>query len=125
MQAHDDAPLCQEAEHAGLYDQAAPAGDHAPRERVALLHKPSFVGAECRLAVLGEDLGDGFPRPALDLVVAVDALEAYPLGNGAPNGRLAGSHETDEVQVDIRRIQVGVVLRGAGASPYFPAAGAA
>ena len=69
--------------------------------RVPPLDELALELPETGLPLLGEDLRNRLADPPLDLVVAVDALEAQPVGDRAPNGGLAGSHEADKVQVNV------------------------
>ena len=88
-----------------LDDQAAAAGDDKPLGGVPLLYILALQLPERGLPVLGEYPRDCLSGPPLDLVVAVRALEADPVGDAPAHGRLAGSHEADEVEVYFRRIQ--------------------
>src|SRR5580658_7172786 len=82
----DDDPLARQGlQHPRLDDQAAAAGhDHLLRG-MPILDEPALLLPERGLAVLGKDPGDRLARLPLDLMVAVHALEAYPVGDGAPD----------------------------------------
>ena len=60
--------------------------------------KPRNAG----LAIVGEDLPHRAAGALLDDRVAVDQPPAEPLGDDAPHGGLAGSHQPDEDDVLIR-----------------------
>ena len=52
----------------------------------------------------GEAFRDGLAHLALDVVVAVDALEAESLRDRPAHGRFARAHEADQVEIDVRGI---------------------
>ena len=74
------------------YDLAAAAARLGEVSRLEL--------AESRFATLVEDLVDRAFRP-LDLGVDVHELTSQPARNLRSGGRLAGSHEADEHEVEI------------------------
>src|SRR5690606_4914367 len=80
----------------GIEDRPAPQGHDAvlalERGRDGL----AFEGAERRLAVLDEDVGDPLACHALDLGVRVDAAQARQLGQRLAHGRLARAWRAHE-----------------------------
>ena len=56
-------------------------------------------GAEVRLATAREDVGDGPPLACFDQLVDVLGAPAEPRGERARDGRLAGRHESDEINL--------------------------
>jgi hypothetical protein len=69
--------------------------------------------AEGFLAILGEDVRDGFTGLCLDPFVGVDELEVQKLSGEASDGGFADAHESDEGKVvDKARILI-LILHGA------------
>jgi len=76
---------------------SAPAGrDDDWLARGGPLEGAEFALAEGRLALRGEQLGDGAPGLALNLVVGVDELPAEAAGEDTAGGGLAAAGEADE-----------------------------
>src|SRR5690606_27363957 len=63
------------------------------------LHDP-----ERRLALLRKDLRDRATGLEFNLMVAVHQLKAQPPGHQPADRALAGAHEADQVEVDVRSV---------------------
>ena len=59
----------------------------------------AFERPKVRLAVPREDVGDGHVLALLDQLVDVDGRPVEPPGERPREGRLAGGHETDQVNL--------------------------
>jgi hypothetical protein len=70
------------------------------QDQVGAVQQPGdyvvLEGAEGGLAVVGEDLPDGAPRPLLEDQVAVGELQTELFREQRPDGGLPGSHEADQ-----------------------------
>src|SRR5713101_4837896 len=64
-------------------------------------HRLILESPEVRLALRGEDLGDGAPLLGGDHVVGLEEAAPEPLGQDAPDRRLARSHETHKDHIVI------------------------
>lgn len=104
VEANDDAFGFEQGEHAGLDDESAPAGDERALGRVTALDEGALHHAKRRLAVLGKNVRDASALLTFDLMIAVERVEAHFVRDCAAHGGFAGAHETDKVEVDVRRI---------------------
>jgi hypothetical protein len=59
----------------------------------------AFLLTEVGLAVLGKDRGDRAPFPGFDAIVNVLHAPAEPAAQGTRDGRLAGAHEPDKINL--------------------------
>src|SRR4051812_3845867 len=79
--------------------QSAASGDDGFSAMRQILNRPPLPFAESRLAVLGEDLGDGFARPGDNHLVRIQESEMYRLGDETSHARLARAHEPNQGKV--------------------------
>src|SRR5712692_623343 len=79
-------------------------------------HRLILEGPEVRLALRGEDLGNGAPLLGGDHVVGLDEAAPEPLGQDAPDRRLARSHESHENHIVIH--VTGHRITGSRRYPY-------
>ena len=89
----------------GLDERAAAGGHDDVAQRQQDPEDLALDRAEVRLAELREDLRDRPPLARFDQLVDVLGPPAEPLGQRARDGRLAGRHEPDEVDL-VRRHRV-------------------
>src|SRR5690606_19528676 len=79
-----------------VQDRAAAEGEDAVVLGEGLTHGLLLQGAEGRLAVLDEDVGDGASLRGDDVLVRVPVAGAEPFGEQVPDGGLADAHRADE-----------------------------
>src|SRR6266850_7224822 len=82
-----------------LARQPAPRGNDIASLEGEKPHRFVLEGAEVRLALRGEDLGDGAPLLGGDHVVGLDEATPEPPGQEPADRRLARSHESHEDNV--------------------------
>lgn len=83
----------------GIGDEAAAGGNDDVLPGLEGLGGVFLEFAECLLAVLGEDIGDGLAGLAFNPFIGIDKVEVKMLGDNAPDGGFAGAHEADEGNV--------------------------
>jgi hypothetical protein len=91
---------------------SASCRDHQMPRRQMIRQNGPFDGAEIRLSMAGEDLGDRQPLPLLDELIDVDVPPVEPPCERARQRRLPGSHESDEIDlVGLHRITMLMAFR--------------
>ena len=87
-----------------MHDEAAAAGDEGAARGMATLNEGSLHLAERGLPVLGENIGDPLSLEPLDLMIAIERGKTQLLGDGAADRRFPGTHEANNVEIDVCRI---------------------
>ena len=93
----------------GVHERPAAGRDDDVAERQQQLEDLALDGAEVRLALPGEDVGDGPALARFDQLVDVLGPPAQTCGECPRDGALAGRHEPD--QIDLVDCHLGVVSR--------------
>ena len=87
----------------GWIDHSAAArGDHEAGRRGHLTANRGFQRPESRLAILREDLRDGFARALHDQIVQVNERTSQPCRHFAADSGLAGAHEAGQDDIGWR-----------------------
>ena len=108
----DDPPrVVQPRPVLGIQHDTAPGGDNAARAGSQFADCLCFTAAEALLALDFEDGRDGDSGTLDDFMVGVMKLPAEPPGKLPADGRLAGPHQAD--QVDIAAVVHGSILADA------------
>ena len=89
----------------GWIDHSAAArGDHEAGRRGHLTADRGFQRPESRLAILREDLRDGFAGALHDQIVQVNERTSQPCRHFAADSGLAGAHEAGEDDIAMRHV---------------------
>ena len=99
VQINNGAALSHEGAIFGAQNRAAAGGNDHAVVGEDFAERLRFQIAESFLAVLGEDVGDGFSGVLADVFIGVGEAESEGFGGGLSDGAFSGAHHSDQNQV--------------------------